>query len=281
MKSKNHKYVYTNSVETLNHIWSTNLLIIVPLLLVVCLSQPLLNITKIQFSEPTEKQQISIERNASNYQTTIFYLKIYVLDRNTNKEEKLEECIEIPYKIFLSETENFEVGRVSGRKTQLEDNPLVLDKDHGCAVFELKIRGKAGLECNITIQYTDPLSGKVLKAHKSIRTYHALQAVYPRLVRNDHKLNGFPHFVLPIGATVEMIVDGGPVIEHGDNCCNQVEIFDPEVVKAATNITCGKYETGDGNNIYKYNVTCLSEGVTSFTVTAGVIGHINKCIQYN
>ena len=231
------------------------------------------NITKIHFENPILAEvQFVVGRNASVEYTHQIYIQMFSFLKDLGKEKSMEACGDVPYKVHLSDNDNFRVGEL------LDCVNSDIHRNHGCSGFYLHIRGKGGLQCNITIEYANPTSGNLISAHRRIATYHPLEIIHPIPVKGNRVWGGYPHVTLSIGSTFNLKVEGGPTVyDVRAESCNQVEMSDPDVIKVAED-NC-RWATVDQSPASKlkincYNVTCLSEGISDIIITDGILGNI-------
>jgi hypothetical protein len=174
------------------------------------------------------------------------------------------DCADVPFKIVLSDNQNFEVGSVFARGN---------NRVYGaCASFTVKAK-TPGTTTKVSITYKEPSTGRVLKDATHISAYRSLHMVYPTEERSVQH-NGRAGVLLPVGSATTVVMRGGPTpwMSKPSAHFKQVEVDEPEVARV-TRIPDEEISapvvSGGYSDVHAYRVTCLKVGETSFTFTVG------------
>ena len=223
------------------------------------------NIVKIEFSDYSPAELILVDRNPMIVHSNYIFIRMYRYFPSLKATKIMSDCTDIPYKIILSETE----GCKYGKKIKMDDQLRTKLASQACSAFVLFLNGTESLSFNVTVQYKDPESGTLISAIKEFHAYNNLQIISPELSKPDHSTGGFPYMTLSIGSSLNTILSGGPQQRNYDSRCYQIEVYDPDIIKV---IPYKWNVTSENITTHNLEVTCLSEGVSTFLVSVGRVG---------
>lgn len=190
----------------------------------------ILPVTRLEF-----KSGLQVE-TATHTPATLSVRMMTHLDKDDDEDVMLTDCADVPFQIVLSDNKNFEVENTFGKRSSLQGHlpssvslhnltkakarliratkisgqQFLVDRGHNpkfdaCASFTVRANAP-GATSKVTVTYTEPITGRELKASLQMASYRALEVVYPT---TDNQ-NMQPLILLPVGSRTKAVFRGGP-----------------------------------------------------------------------